>query len=54
VKFTNQMLEVHPEAGGFDVNVPQPLTPVTKELDLFHEEPKTFAENLLEHPKNRC
>ena len=54
MKFTNQMLEVHPESGGLDVNVPQPLTPVTKELDLFHEEPKTFAEHLLERPNNRC
>ena len=32
----------------------QPLVSVTRELDLFHEESRTYAEQLLEHPKNRC
>ena len=32
----------------------QQLAPGTKELDLFHEEPKTYAEQLVGHPKNRC
>ena len=54
MNFTKQMLEAHPESGCLDVNGAQSLTPVTKELDLFHEEPKSFAEHLLEHPKNRC
>lgn len=48
------MLDTHPKTGGLDVNESKPLAPAMKELDLFHEESKTFAEHLLEHPKNCC
>ena len=48
------MPETPQESGILDVDGSQPVTTVTRELDLFHEEPTTFAERLLEHPKNRC
>ena len=48
------MSRIPQEPGIADTDGAQPLAPVTRELDLFHEEPKTFAKRLLEYSRNRC
>ena len=48
------MSETPQEHGIANAEGVQSLTPVTREPDLFHEEARTYAEQLLEHPRNRC
>lgn len=48
------MSETPQDIGVLKVESCQSLNPTPRELDLFHEEQKSFAELLREHPKNRC
>ena len=48
------MSETPQERGIANADGVQSLTSIARERDLFHEESRTFAEQLLEHPRNRC
>ncbi|MDP2826398.1 MAG: hypothetical protein Q8O52_27390 [Sulfuritalea sp.] len=48
------MSETPQEHGIADADGVQLPTSVARERDLFHEESKTYAEQLFEHPRNRC
>ena len=48
------MSETHREHGLVNAGVGLASTPVGRERDLFHEEARSHAEQLLEHPRNRC
>lgn len=48
------MSETHREHGVVNADVGLVSTPVGRERDLFHEEARSHAEQLLEHPRNRC
>lgn len=48
------MPETHQEHGIVTAGGGQSSAPVGRERDLFHEEARSYAEQLVEHPRNRC